>query len=141
MTWIACWGVLEPAPNLTENPARVVQHGVGFGLICLGIAALERTKRRALVVQHDRPASSQLDIIASALGDWSYGLYLIHIPIILAVTKALLMTSSSLGNAWVHVTGLICFAACLLACWLFHAHLERPLVRHVHRMLMPASRR
>lgn len=141
LTWMACWGLLEPAPNLTEDPARVVQHGLGFGLICLGVGALERSRQRHVPEQHAGPTEGRFEVIATALGDWSYGLYLTHIPIILAVTKAFATTSASLGNAWVQVTGVICFAACVITCWLFHARIERPLLKRVHRMLAPASGR
>ena len=139
--WMAVWGWVQPAPNLTEDPTRVVQHGIAFGLICLGVAAWERTRAVRAMALGRSSSSNWFATIAAAWGDWSYGLYLIHIPIILAVIKLLATTTANHGHAWVQVTGTICFAACMCACWLFHVHIERPLVKRAHRLLARDSRR
>jgi len=107
-----------------------------MALICLGLAALELGRQRA----GKAPTSAAFAKLSSALGDWSYGLYLIHIPIILAVIKAA-DKFGALGNgAQLQLVGLACFLTCLLASKLFHERVEKPLVRQVNLTLGPRSR-
>lgn len=135
VAWITAWALVSPAPNQTEDPARVIQHGIGMALFCLGLAALEASRGRST----QRSPSAYLSQVSNALGDWSYGLYLIHIPIILALIKVgdkLGSLNSALG---IQLTGMFCFIACLGVSWLFHEHLERPLVRWANQRLAAPS--
>lgn len=129
-SWIAAWSLLDPAANHTDDPARVIQHGIGFAFLCLGISALELRGgawRGGIL-------SSILQTISVQLGNWSYALYLTHIPIILGVVKIMnkLGTQTKLTS---ELTGVLAALVCLVLAWLFHEKLEAPLVRRCNRAL------
>lgn len=125
--WLASWALIAPSPNLAGDGGRVLQYGIGFALLCMATASAECQAKRT-----GAPSKSRWYGFADHLGNWSFALYLIHIPIILTFVRALqrLETPAS----WlVQCTGLAAFASCLIAAGLFHQHIERPLARILNR--------
>lgn len=100
--------------------AIVVDRRLVFGaLSCLVIIGLVRAEdERSLVVEH-----RWLDL----LGDSSYALYLIHIPIISLLVKLVLRfgptSNTGLVGSFIGI-----FAICLASAILFHQRIERPML-------------
>jgi exopolysaccharide production protein ExoZ len=74
--------------------------------------------------------------LVGRLGDMSYALYLLHIPMgwLWMLTYRRLFRPE---GPWLFFLTLM--AATLVASWLFHAHVERPLTRWLNRRLIGAE--
>ncbi len=129
LAWIQGCEHLMPAIDVREDPRRVIQYGLGFALVCLAGAALNFKSH-----EERTDAIGLYERIAYRLGDWSFALYLLHVPIIQAMVRVAasmhLIQAESTALLAVTVT-----AACLLISGLFYAHVERPLTRRIAKAL------
>lgn len=111
-------GAIIAAPILflaPDGPERVA-FGVGMAFIILGLAIRERD------------GTLRVPAIAKPLGDASYALYLIHIPLLSLTARA----GALVGAGWV-LTFILSAAACCAAAAIYHLVIERPLIALVHR--------
>lgn len=126
LVWIFVTHALYPADNDATGAARVLQFGIGFSLICLGSSAWER---------HGQPGTQAwlqtLKRWGKHLGDWSFGLYLIHIPIILAVLKISARWQNSGNPHAAQYIGLAAMATCVFCAWLFYTRVEQPILKRL----------
>jgi peptidoglycan/LPS O-acetylase OafA/YrhL len=116
-----------PALSLITNPHidawRVILFGVPSALILYALAAVEHRARSA------RPPA-----LLVALGDWSYATYLMHVLVISAVGRVLvlLFPAGGIGVSLVLIaTGLV---AANLAGAAIHVLFERPSLKWLHRL-------
>lgn len=100
--------------------AIVVDRRLVFGaLSCLVVLGLVRAEdERSLIVEH-----RAVDL----LGDASYALYLMHIPIISVLVK-LLLRVGPIGNVGLVVAFIGIFVACVGCAVVFHLRIERPML-------------
>lgn len=134
--WQLGWTLAAPAANDAEGGQRVLQHGVAFGLMCLGAAALEWRQQGRTA---SWPGHRLWQALATRLGDWSFALYLVHIPVILAVVRVLPKVFPQAGPLAVQCGGVLATVASVIAAWAFHTWLERPGVRVAGRVLHPGQ--
>lgn len=129
--WISCSGlawillscaVLTPI-NDAEGGLRVMQFGIGFGILALGVAAAEY--QRALAGQY---AQGPMTRIGEKLGEWSFALYLLHIPVILATLKVF-SSAHVQGLGLVYGAGMTAFALSVMASAIYYRLVERPLLK------------
>ncbi|MGH6646005.1 acyltransferase family protein [Aquabacterium sp.] len=121
--WLLVTCALVTPFNYAEGRLRVFQFGIGFGILALGVAALEHQK--AVAGQH---SAGLLTRLGEKLGEWSFALYLLHIPIILATLKA----GAALGirgGGLVHGAGMLAFLLCIAAAAIYYRGVERPLLK------------
>jgi exopolysaccharide production protein ExoZ len=111
--------------NTSYNPAlsRVVLFGVPSFLIILSLVKLERHKK------------IQVKNIFLCLGDASYSIYLIHLPIVAAFYK--ILSKLNINNALVLsvLSIFIFFAVCKLGIIIYNKA-EKPLIKKLNQMLL-----
>lgn len=126
LAWVWLVHARFPADNDAAGAARVIVFGISFGLICLGSAAWER---------HGQPSSQRwlvtLKDWGKHLGDWSFGLYLIHIPIILGVLKLSARWHNSAHPHAAQFIGLAAMVICVVCAWLFYTRVEKPILKRL----------
>ena len=97
------------------KPLRTIGYGLGATLMILGLAELERAGRLA--------APGWLKL----LGDASYALYLVHIPVLSLATK--LLFASGLADSLPHAISFFgLFAVASLAGLVFHLLIEKTIL-------------
>lgn len=138
--WVSCGGLawillscaLFKPINDAEGGLRVMQFGIGFGILTLGIAAAEYQRARA-----GQYAEGPLTRMGEKLGEWSFALYLLHIPVILATLKVF-SAAHVTGLALVYVAGMTAFALSILTAAIYYHVVERPLLK---KLLASPSKR
>ena len=105
---------------LVDYDRRVALFAAPYALILYGSVALER----------NRAFAPPLWLVR--LGDASYALYLVHIPVFLSVGRVISLTT---GAGWIDNIALItiCAAAGLSAAFITHAFIEKPMLRASRR--------
>lgn len=113
-------GINVPDTNLVDrNWYRVAAFGPPAAFFIFAIAV-------------PNAPGKQTPKVATALGDWSYGLYLVHFPII-AVTGAIWAKFSSPGLLDNAVMFVVSLSIIIIASWVLHVLVEKPsakLARH-----------
>lgn len=130
--WVSCGGLawilvscaLVTPINDAEGRLRVAQFGIGFGILALGVAAAEY--QRALAGSH---ATGPLLRLGEKLGEWSFALYLLHIPVILATLKVFASTTLQ-GSAFVYGAGMSALSLSIMAAAIYYSTVERPLLKN-----------
>lgn len=109
-------------PNkLSDSSFRVLIFGPPLALVLYGAAALEATR------------GPRAPAWLTAAGDWSYSLYLVHIPVFLIVGKSmsLILPDGAVDN-YVLVAGFL--AASLTAAFAMHRWVEKPALAVTKRL-------
>lgn len=114
----------NPTPLFEEEWPRVALFGVPFALILWGWVGLEQ-----IGIKSPKPLQS--------IGNWSYALYLIHIPVFASVGR--LGQSMSLAGPFGNIILLIlAMTLMLVASYVLHQFFERP-VQAFSRRLRPRT--
>jgi exopolysaccharide production protein ExoZ len=106
-----------PTPAFESETKRVFLFGVPFGLIVWGWVGCDVQGYRA-------PKWS------SRLGDWSYGLYLIHVPVFVAIVR-LAAPFSHPGPFDNLIILSVALGVAIFAAYVMHILIERPLAKFV----------
>lgn len=125
LTWIIASCAWITPINDAEGRLRVAQFGIGFGILALGVAAAEY--QRALTRPH---AAGPMLRLGEKLGEWSFALYLLHIPVILATLKVFSLTHLQ-GRAFVYGAGMSALVLSVLAAAIYYNTVERPLLKKI----------
>lgn len=134
MWWIAATAVLALSGVLSQAPMgwdRVLAWGVPAGLIVYGALGLE--------LDHGLKGPKSLERV----GDWSYALYLCHLPLVAVLTRLWASRGPELGwfdNVLVMIIGAA--ASLIVAAMAFHL-IERPTIgwaRQAGKQLFKAGR-
>jgi exopolysaccharide production protein ExoZ len=128
LTCISLASILSaPTATFEAEWPRVLLFGVPFGLIIWGWVGDEAKGRRAARW-------------SSRLGDWSYGLYLIHVPVFVAVTRlAAPLSGPGLFDNVIILS--LALGIAIFAAFVLHILVERPIAKFVktlsHRVSAP----
>jgi exopolysaccharide production protein ExoZ len=130
MMWLGCLILLLAALSVRENAQsifaqewpRIWLFGLPCAMIVWGVVGLEQAG--------NAPAPRWLQ----GLGDWSYGLYLIHVPAFVFISRLAKPLSQ---NGIVDNIGFLCaaLATAILSAFILHAVFERPLQQLSRRLL------
>ncbi|RZL00360.1 MAG: acyltransferase [Rubrivivax sp.] len=123
LAWILVTCALVTPINYADGRLRVVQFGIGFGILALGAAAAEYQRAAASPSQ-----PGALMRLGERLGEWSFALYLLHIPIILATLKVASAARFE-GLAMVYGGGMAAFCLSIAAAAIYYRSVERPLLK------------
>jgi peptidoglycan/LPS O-acetylase OafA/YrhL len=115
-------GILENNGNRIFDHAfnRVVYYGIPSALLIAGLTRYEMEKKPVRV-----PA------LLLSLGDASYSLYLVHLPVMAAAAK-LLARYTATGTAFSHIMMLIVIVVVCGISIFFFKYIEKPLIRFLN---------
>jgi peptidoglycan/LPS O-acetylase OafA/YrhL len=125
LLWIVATCAMVTPINYADGRLRVVQFGIGFGLLALGAAAAECQRTAA-----DPSPPGLLTRAGERLGEWSFALYLLHIPIILATLKVFSAIHAT-GLGMVYGAGMAAFFLSIAAAALYYQAVEHPLLKRL----------
>lgn len=132
--WLAAYTALVAPVNDWNGGLRVLQFGIGFGLLTLGGAALEWHRASG---PHGQ-AAARPGHWGMRLGDWSFALYLLHIPVILATLKVFAMTPLQ-GLPLLYGAGSTAFILSVITAGVYFTRVERPLLSVLLRKAGPSG--
>jgi exopolysaccharide production protein ExoZ len=134
LLYAGCFWLLLAALSIRDNPpaafadewARIWLCGIPFALILWGWVGLEQ----------DGGESAKW---SQALGNWSYALYLIHVPVFALIGRLAKPVSQPgpLDNVAVIV---VAFGAAILAAFILHNSVERPIQKFAQKWLKRPDR-
>ncbi len=123
LAWMLIFCSIVTPINDSEGRLRVLQFGLGFGMLTFGSAALEWTRAS----MHEQPGQG-LTRIGERLGEWSFALYLLHNSVILATLKVFSMTPLT-GHALIYSAGITAFITSVITAGIYFTYVERPLIK------------
>lgn len=121
--WLLAYTTLVDPINDWNGGLRVLQFGIGFGLLTLGGAAFEWSRAS----NPNGPSAAKSTHWGMRFGDWSFALYLLHIPVILATLKVFAMTPLQ-GLALLYGAGTTAFILSVVTAAIYFTRVERPLL-------------
>lgn len=131
---LGCLALLLGAASIHDNPPKIFQQewsriwlfGIPFALILWGCVGLEQ-------VGGSNPRWSQ------KLGNWSYALYLIHVPVFVAVGR-LAKPLSQQGPLDNLVLLFVALCTAIFAAFVLHVGIEQPVQRLSRAVLKPLKK-
>jgi exopolysaccharide production protein ExoZ len=106
----------DPDSVMADSVRRMLLFGPPFTLIVFGVASL------------DIAGSLRSGGWLSSLGEWSYALYLVHVPVFAAMAR-LIAPYAAPGVADNALWWALMLGASILAAWILHRIVERPVLK------------